>query len=483
MSPTLADPGALPAAAGLHSSIVSLWSNRMRTQLGTTLIQDRPATRGDEADSLYSLNPKEIWRFVRTQPLSFWFINAYLLFEYVRPQSIYPALAGPPWARLAILGALGCLLFEGKIPRLGTIADAALVAFSLVLIASSFSAHYPSVSFHFLSDYISWVLIFVLISNIVTTERRFLVFMLAYVLYNFKMSQHATLSWAADGFAFRDWGVTGAPGWFHNSGEFGIQMNIFLPIAICFMLGLIPHWNRYLIWGFCGVVGTIVAGTIGSSSRGAMIGMAAAAGFLFARSKHKLKAGLALVILGGIAFFLLPEESLDRFRTIGDDRTSTSRQDYWAAGIEAMQENPVLGIGYANWSAYMNARYEEMGLPHNIFVQAGAELGYLGLAALVGLIVSSFVVNAQTRKMLRKYKERGRFLSMMSIGLDGALCGFLVSGSFVTVLYYPYLWINLAMTVALYNSARHTVRQEKRAARKRAAAAPPFQPIARPHPL
>lgn len=455
-----------------------------------------PASRTVAADSyrpqgtavagpaqLYTLHPKAIWRFVQTQPLSFWFINAYLLFEYVRPQSIYPALSGAPWARLSILAAFGCMLFEGKIPHLGTIADVALAVFTGVVILSAFAAHHPGVSFSFLTDYVTWVLIFVLISNIVTTERRFLVFMFAYVLYNFKMSQHASRSWAGSGFAFRDWGTTGAPGWFHNSGEFGIQMNVFLPIVICFFLGLSLHWGRYLRWGFYGIVATVVTGTIGSSSRGAMIGMAAVAIFLFARSKHKVKASVALGVLGLVGLLLIPDESLDRFRTIGEDGTSTSRRVYWSAGIEALQENPVLGIGYANWSTYMNERYEGMGLPHNIFVQAASELGYLGLFALLFLIASSFIVNAQTRKMLRKLKERGRFLSMMSIGLDGALVGFLVSGQFVTVLYYPYLWINLAMTVALYNSARHTVRQEKRAAQKLAARGPLYpHPVVRPEP-
>lgn len=454
----------------------------MRTGEGTTAGVATPYRSQEKIveglTQLYTLQPKAIWQFLRKQPLSFWFINAYLLFEYVRPQSIYPALAGAPWTRVSILGALVCLLFEGKIPQPRTVAGASLLAFTVVIVASSFSAYYPDVSFHFIPDYITWVLIFLLVSNIVTTEGRFLVFMCAYILYNLKMSQHAAISWASDGFAFRDWGVTGAPGWFHNSGEFGIQMNVFLPIAIAFILGLSAHWGRYLTLGFYGIVATIVAGTVGSSSRGAMIGMAAVAAFLFARSKHKLKAGIALAVLMGMAAFLLPEESLDRFRTIGDDRTSTSRQDYWAAGIQALQENPVLGIGYANWSAYMNERYDSMGLAHNIFVQAASELGYVGLFALLFLIASSFIVNAQTRKMLRKLKERGRFLSMMSIGLDGALVGFLVSGQFVTVLYYPYLWINLAMTVALYNSARHTVKQEKRAAQKLAA-----RPLLYPQPV
>lgn len=424
----------------------------------------------DEApEPLYTLHPKLIWRFVLTQPLYFWCINAYLLFEYVRPQSIYPAIAGPPWAQMTILASLGTFLLAGRMFTPRTVADIALMVFSAVLILSCFLAYFPDISFEFLPDYITWVLIVLLISNSVTTERRFLVFMLAYLLYNLKMSQHATLSWASAGFAFRDWGVAGAPGWFHNSGEFGIQMNVFLPIAICFVLALRDHWGKLLRWASYGAVVTIVAGTVGSSSRGAMLGMVAASLFLAARSKHKAKAAVALVVMGAFAFFLLPEESMDRFRSMGEDGTSTSRRVYWAAGIQALNENPITGIGFANWSAYMHPRYEDMGLPHNIFVQAGAELGYLGLAALAGLIIAHFVVNAQTRRILRRIKKRGNFLSLMSIGLDGALFGFLVSGSFVTVLYYPYLWINLAMTVALYNAARHTVRQERKAAQQREA--------------
>ena len=41
----------------------------------------------------------------------------------------------------------------------------------------------------------------------------------------------------------------------------------------------------------------------------------------------------------------------------------------------------------------------------------------------------------------------------MSHGLDAALIGYLACGFFVTVLYYPFFWINLAMTVALHNAA------------------------------
>jgi hypothetical protein len=46
----------------------------------------------------------------------------------------------------------------------------------------------------------------------------------------------------------------------------------------------------------------------------------------------------------------------------------------------------------------------------------------------------------------------------MAHGLDGAMIGYLVNGFFVTVLYYPFFWVNLALAVALQASTRQALR-------------------------
>ena len=73
--------------------------------------------------------------------------------------------------------------------------------------------------------------------------------------------------------------------------------------------------------------------------------------------------------------------------------------------------------------------------------------------------VTDFLNNYQTRKLSlnhtgKKKEIKKRFLYYMAHGLDGALVGYMVSGFFVTVLYYPYFWINMAMTVSLNAVAR-----------------------------
>lgn len=422
------------------------------------------------AAELYSLSPAKIWAFLRTQQPSFWLICLYLLLEYVRPQNIYDALAGPPYTRIVLVLCAISFFVEGNSFRFRTVADVLLGVFTAVLVASSITAWKPEASWAKLPDYLSWVLIYLLIANIVKTEKRYLVFLLGFLLYSFKMSQHGTRSWAEDGFAFRDWGTTGAPGFFQNSGEFGIQMCVFLPMIVFFIAGLGRHWGKLTKVIFWGIAVTAVTGIVASSSRGALVGCAAVAVWLLLKSRYRFRALVGVALLTAFVVAILPAEQKERLNTMGDDQTSVARKDYWKHGREMMADYPVLGIGYANWEDYHETNYGLRALPHNIFIQAGAELGYTGLAAFAALALATFWMNRKTRKTAKSLPD-GRFLHDSAHGLDGALVGFLVSGSFVTVLYYPFFWINLALTVALYNATQDS------AARARAQAPAPAEPV------
>jgi putative inorganic carbon (HCO3(-)) transporter len=423
----------------------------------------------EELHSLYALNPRALWAFLRSQRPSFWFISLYLFFEYVRPQSIYSFLDGPPWTQITILLALGAYLIEGNSIRFGSPADFVLAFFTAVLLASSLQAYSPDASYDKLADFFAWVLIYLLISNIVSTERRFLLFMLAFLLYSFKMSQHATRSWAEDGFVFRNWGVTGAPGWFHNSGEFGVQMAIFLPLVTYFIAALSRHWGKKTRLLFIAMVVTAIVGTIASSSRGAMLGVTVVMLLMLIRARYKVRGLIVVLAAAAMIVAMLPPEFQARFESAGEDETSLSRKQYWKFGMMVLSQYPLLGIGYANWPVYYKFHNGYGALPHNIFIEASAELGYAGLTAFVGLILCTFFINWRTRAQVRPLGDRGAFLSAMAKGLDAALVGFLVSGFFVTVLYYPFFWINLALTVSLHNAARNAIQES--------AGLPPSRPV------
>jgi len=419
--------------------------------------------------ALFQVRPSIIWAFIRRQPASFWWVNIYLFFEYIRPQQVYETLAFLPWARFVIILATLSFLREKRRIRIQT-PDVLLGLFTLVVVASSVVAVRPSVSYAALPDYLTWVLIYVLITNVIVTEERFFIFVLAFIVYNFKMSQFGLRSWAQDGFVFRTWGIAGTPGWFGNSGEFGIEMCVFLPLVLAFASALKRYWPPWKRWLFWGIVVSAVVGIVGSSSRGALLGGAGVALWIMLRSRHKFRAIIAIGVLATLAYFMLPPEQVERLHAMGDDKTSTNRTEYWQHGRDIMSQYPVLGIGYKNWADYHQAVYGLRALPHNIFIEAGAELGFAGLGMFIALIGSTLAVNRRTRKIAKARGGVDPFAHDMAHGLDGALIGFLVSGSFVTVLYYPYFWINFAMTVALNRAV-----QEAGAARQN-------QPAAARHP-
>ncbi|MFH1763282.1 MAG: O-antigen ligase family protein [Gemmatimonadota bacterium] len=404
-------------------------------------------------DPLLKLRVKEIWRYIWTQPLSYWLICIYLFFEYVRPQSIYEGIAFFPWARVTILLCLGVVLLEKGIPHFRTLASGLLALFTVVVLLSGFTAWRPSLSWDTMDLYLSWVLIYVLIINTVNTEKRYFVFLLSFLIYSLKMSQHGTRTWMGIGFGFQDWGATGGPGWFHNSGEFGIQMCVFLPLAIYFILAVRPYVQKWKLALLTVMPLTAMTAIIGTSSRGAVVGVGLVGLWMVLRSRYRVRAGIGLAVLSVLVFLAIPPEQKERFSEMGEDDTSVHRLTMWEDGIKIANEHPVLGIGYDNWGEYYRA-YFTQGLPHNIFIEAVAELGYSGLLVFLSLILATLLLNRRTRRLVKPLGEGGRFLHFSALGLDGALFGFLGSGFFITVLYYPYFWINLAMTVALHLAAQ-----------------------------
>lgn len=412
-----------------------------------------PTLASQQAPALYRVRPSAIWGFLTSQPASFWLVNIYLFIEYVRPQQVWPVIDILPWGQSILILTLVAALIEGRLNRLPTVAGPLLIAFSVVVILSSLTATYPDLAISWWELYFSWVLVYLLITSIVTTEKRFFIFTLAFLLYSFKMSQHGFRSWVFAGFGFRDWGATGGPGWFHNSGEFGIQMCVFLPLAVEFILALRRHWGGITRWFFYLFPITAVASIVASSSRGAIVGAAAVGLWWVIRSKHRVRSLVLIAVLGAVTWAVVPAEQKARFATAGEDETSTARIERWEAGIEMAMDNPVLGIGYKNWIAVYGD------LSHNIFIEAVSELGFAGLFAFISLIVATFVINARTRRLVRRVPGDTWFLRHMAYGLDGALIGFMGSGFFVTVLYYPYFWINLAMTVSLHIAAKRRVAQ------------------------
>ncbi len=420
-------------------------------------------------DAMANLKISAIWNGFWAEPWSFKWTCLYVFFEYVRPQQIYEALQGPPYALFCIGAAVLSFVLEGLQFRSKSVLNWLMLAFTAIVLLSSAFASYPEVSFSKLNNYVNWIIAFVLIANSASNERRWFLFILLFMLWNTKMSQHGFRS-----FLMGSWGNGGAPGWFRNSGEFALEMCLFIPIAFHFMLGLAPRLTRtqFVLLAFLPV--SAVLSVVASGSRGGQLALACVGMWMLLRSRRKVRGLLVLALVAPLTWLAIPESQKARFQESGTDETSLARIAYWKAGREMAKEHPFLGVGYANWVPYysnnyagksaiverLNVRGERIvEVSHNSFIEIMSQLGYTGLALFCTLLGGIWYVNARTRRVLKHLGERGRFVHQMSLGLDAGVVGFAVAGFFMAVAFYPFLWFQLAMTAGLHAAALGIARE------------------------
>ena len=409
---------------------------------------------------LLEMRPKAIWQAFRAEHAAFIAITLYLMLEYVKPEQAYPIFGILPFLRIAWMVALFAA-FADKQARISSAPfNWLLPLFLLHCLISAFLAYRSDYSFDKFSIIALWVLMYFLISAIVTTERRLYLFLIAYLLSNFKMSQFGFFTWAKRGFGFASWGLTGA-GWFHNSGELGLEMSMFFAYTLCLALFLRHHWTGWRKWVMYFMPFTAAACVIASSSRGAIVGSVAVLFYLSLFSRRKIRAWLSSVLVVGLAYFVMPPQFLARFQTAGQDATSLSRIFYWSKAKEMMRTHPWFGVGYYNWIPYYKDHYFDPTLywrveeAHNTFWQMGAELGYTGLGLFIIMIVVSFFMNWKSERACRR--PGFEFLRAFAMGMNAAGIGLVFASMFLTSFFMPNYWIHFALTVALQNVIRRKI--------------------------
>jgi O-antigen ligase len=182
---------------------------------------------------------------------------------------------------------------------------------------------------------------------------------------------------------------------------------------------------------------------------------------------------VGVAILAAIAYALLPAAEKARFATAGKDSTSIQRFDYWRGGLKMIEHHPFLGVGYFNFPVVYATQdptklwHGKAQLPHNIFIQVGTDAGLIGLGIFLVLIYRNFKITRDIRRACARNADAPAFAPSVARGLAVTALGFVIAGQFNTVAYYPFLWINLALTVALFNIVSRSEHPE----------APVFQPL------
>jgi putative inorganic carbon (hco3(-)) transporter len=415
----------------------------------------------DSLDDVYSLKIGAIWQRMRQEPLHFWLFCGYIFFEYVRPQTIYPVINVLPWGRLFILAALFAVLVDRNsskslaspltFPVLGTLA---ITFFSFTW------AFVPSLSLSRYDVLVNWVLLYVLFLWIVNTRFRIFIVFMILLLASFKMAQHGFRVSVSRGFAFQRWGIGGPSGWFTNAADLGVQMAIYTAWSVAFYYGLKQYWqSRLLRWLVLLFPVAGVATALATNQRNTTLAFAAMAIAFILFSKNRLR---NLVLVGTAAlvvFSLAPPEFKARFENAEQSGTAQSRLELWGRGVDIWKNNPVLGVGHHNFAAYVAAHYPGYGLSHvgsalvahSVPVTVAAETGTVGFLFYYTVALMVLILNIRSARIFRDVDPP--FWRYFAHSLNFGLIGFLVAGVFLSIAFYPFLWVQAGLTACLHGIA------------------------------
>ena len=190
--------------------------------------------------------------------------------------------------------------------------------FLVVIMASSAMAVYASISWSRWFDFFQWYVIYFLIINIVTTSKRYFIFLVIFLVANFKMSFFGARTWAGRGFGFTSWGLMGPPGYFQNSSDFSGEMLMFAPIAFELALYLKPYVRRLTYWFLMLGAVTGAMSILGASSRGSQLALVFQGGWIAIQRKLKFKVLLAIAVAAVLGYAVLPAAEKARFSSVGN---------------------------------------------------------------------------------------------------------------------------------------------------------------------
>jgi O-antigen ligase len=264
-------------------------------------------------------------------------------------------------------------------------------------------------------------------------------------------------------------GGRGLGGFLGDENDFCLVLNMVLPIAF-FMA--ISETRRFRKMVYLGLALLFVATVVVAFSRGGFLGLCAVGLYVLMYSPKKIPAivGVGLVVL--FLFFFAPGTYWEEVQSIynkADQGTGEERTYTWKVGWAMFLDNPIWGVGQGNFP-YRFGQYEQglgfnEGLhgrsragraAHSLYFTLMPELGVVGVVIFLRIL---FLLWKDLAWLAMQGREDPSVM-VWSRALAGSLVGYLVTGTFISVFYYPCFWVVMGFIVALKNAARTSLGNE-----------------------
>jgi O-antigen ligase len=294
---------------------------------------------------------------------------------------------------------------------------------------------YPDATRFAAVELLKWVLLYLTMVNLVTTERRLLWACLALIVGSL-LTSRGVITWHQTGVDLVEGYRARWVGVYADPNRMAMSVGIIVPLAVAV---LVRKQSAWLVRLTCGLAAALaITAMVLSYSRGGFLGLVAAAGTWVVLERN-LARTLVVVAAAGAMLVLSPQSFWNRTRTVGTyeaDASAMSRVEAWTVASRVSLEHPLLGVGagtfpYA-WRLYGPQGSTRVYAAHNVFLQVISDLGFVGLGLFLAFIGS--VLGPLWRAA--RDKERGWQAQALAAAVVGHLVSCLFAGFLVSVHFY-----------------------------------------------
>lgn len=392
----------------------------------------------------------------------------YTITFFLRPGELFPAIESLHVERLIGIFVLvsmfvGAKIQKRKVEILNSPQAWAIILFATTLVLSLPNSYWPSQTRWEITDFLKVVAFFILICNLIDTEKRLRIFiwtymiLIAYIAFDSLKGYYTGQIMFAQGIE-RAVGGTSAGG---DPNSLANTMDITIPFLIFVAMTTGVFWHRLVLMGSIGLMSWVV---LISGSRGGFLGLFVMLGCLWFTLRNKLVWAIGGVLAVLLIWFMLPDQYQERYSSIVEmsdnpDASTEGRYEAWAAGRQMFVDNPIIGVGAgafgtAHAEAYSPKFRRSYLKAHNLYIQLAAELGIIGIFTFGALLFTIFRTNMRIRQRLRRLRERKSFIYGVSLAITVSIVTLMFTGIFGHSLYRTHWYFCAAITAAMYEIVR-----------------------------
>lgn len=247
-----------------------------------------------------------------------------------------------------------------------------------------------------------------------------------------------------------------------------------VPPALFLTLDEKQRWRRI---AYGATVLIILAGTMLTYSRGAMLAAAIMTLFLLVALRVRIRHVAVAAVAAAVVFMTLPSNVTRRFATVEQilpghaaeqDASISERKLFLASAWRMFEDHPFFGVGAGNFGTYFpqyanlvgspSPQYMARGdtaFPHMLYLQIGSENGIVGLGVFGAAVVAAFLSIRQSRRNLAEsHPERALIATTLAL----ALLAYLITSVFLHGAFQRNFWLMLALVAAVAKLSTREIR-------------------------